>query len=178
MEKQKNKIQVLVLLLFLMNNVYSQDSTFFKVLEGNHFIFCDIEGVIFNDTVWYGSLKGNDFEEEYGKVSHISLCEYFPIEKKIRKFVKRKTRNGKKNWSGPGSDCPIIIKEWNNYIRQIVCYRKAEKKYVLIKFIHKDEIQEHQYWKYKLNRILGGCSNYWEIVYDIERKKVLHFIIN
>ncbi|GAB4259550.1 MAG: hypothetical protein Kow0079_16590 [Vicingaceae bacterium] len=179
MEKRKKNIQIFVIiLLFLIKNIYSQDSTFLKIFKGNHFIFCNIEGVIFNDTVWYGSFKRNEFVNEYGKVSHISLCEYFPIEEKIRKYVKRKTRNGRIKLTGPGNDCPNIINEWNNYIRQIVCYKKSEKNYVLIKFIHKNYIQDHPYWQYRLNQTYEGCSNYWEIEYDIEKNKAFNFIIN
>lgn len=122
-----------------------------------------------------------DFLSSEKTTSESKYCSYntiLKIDNHAKKYIKRKTRN--KQVHGPGNNCPVIIDEWKNYVRQIYLYndQRLGSEVILINYIHVNMLIDHQKWRTEYIKTYGGCSNYWQIKYDLKKKRFLDFVIN
>jgi hypothetical protein len=92
----------------------------------------------------------------------------------IKKASKRPHLIG--GWEG----CPKIPDSWLEYYRQVVAYRDINTNHemVLIRYIHKSEVNIVPNWKTQWVKVSGGCTNYVTIVYDKTKKKIIQWAIN
>lgn len=132
-----------------------------------------VQGVIFLE----GGNRG------LGKVvserSTTNVEEVLHIDSLAKCFVDK--RSAGRNLPQQGYEsCPIILKSWKNYKRQIIKYidQKTGDQILWFQYIHEQVISEHPDWKENWVLISGGCSNYWQIKYNLKSKRFFDFVIN
>ncbi|WP_156126178.1 hypothetical protein [Hymenobacter sp. DG25B] len=116
------------------------------------------------------------------KISELSKTErWTPSKREIEIAEEDLTlfmiTQGHFNLSNQGNGCPIIYKNLKNYIRQYAGYisPKGHKMIYINCFWHKSNIKN---WKTNFVLVFDGCSNYWQIQYDVDDQKFIGFLVN
>lgn len=140
--------------------------------------------------------RGVIFPKEYNLVQkiipdHINTQRFTPTVKEVFYidslaflYVKNKNKESLKEYGGyeqqGGNQCPVIHENWNNYIRQAIGYiNHNEDKMILINYFWKDLVREkHFYWLEEFAFVQGGCSDYWQILYNKTNDKIVRWSIN
>ena len=90
--------------------------------------------------------------------------------------------------------CPIIKDNWSDYGRQVISYleKTGRKKYdeiIEIQYIHNSEIVQFKkdyelYGTFEFNwrktwlYAFDGCSFYFHIYYNVNKGKIVDFVVN
>lgn len=89
-----------------------------------------------------------------------------------------------KNWHkkkfkrNQGGHCPVIFPNLTNYYRQYYgTIESNDHKIINIICFWKSKEEDHG-WKSYLVIVNGGCSYYWEIKIDMDKKKCYDFYVN
>ncbi|MCR9155430.1 MAG: hypothetical protein NXI09_15105 [Bacteroidetes bacterium] len=70
-------------------------------------------------------------------------------------------------------NCPVIAKNWRNYLRQAIGYLNEENdSLVHLSFIWKADSTKYGDWKTENIEVLGSCSKIWSASVDLKRKVV------
>lgn len=133
----------------------------------------DIQGVVF--------LKGGDegLGQLVAKKIPVGVEEVLSVDSLVKYFINNRSSEGGLPQQGYGG-CPVISKSWNDYQRQVIKYEDKESstQILWIQYIHKQVLDDHPNWKENWVLVSGGCSNYWQIRYDVKSKKLFDFSIN
>ena len=112
-----------------------------------------------------------------------TIQEVLYIDSLAFRYVKKRNEESFKKYGAypqqGGHLCPIIDKNWNNYIRQVIGYRDENgDQIILINFFCKKLIERHFFWLEEFAFIRGGCSKYWKISYNKTKNKIIGWVIN
>lgn len=138
----------------------------------------DVEYVIFSKYEYFV----NKSYPEYKYTKFASIDKVLEVDSLAFVFVKRQ-----KNMPNQGFDgCPIIKDSWEDYCRQVICYleKKGRRKYdeiIRIQYIHNSEIahiEDKIDWKKNWVFYRGGCSLFFNISYNVSKRKIVDFVVN
>lgn len=89
-------------------------------------------------------------------------------------------KKSKKTIINQGGNCPIIHKNLSKYIRQYAGYFSPKhEKMIYVNCLQYDgDDPFSKGWENKLIGVFDGCRYYWQIRYNLKRKKVFEFSIN
>ena len=126
----------------------------------------------------------------YANYNIVSIDKVLEIDSLAFEFVKKQKLMPSQGYDG----CPIIKDNWSDYCRQVICYLKktGRRKYdeiIQIQYIHNSEIVsfEEGYELYGILEIdfkrtwievAGGCSFFFNIYYDVNKRKIVAFVVN
>ena len=192
----KIKICVFFSLVFLFSSqIFCQDTICVEELKkyyNLHYNINNIEYVIFPKCP-DSYLTSNKYYTSniYANYNIVSIDKVLEIDSLAFEFVKKQ----KTEIYQGSDDCPIIKDNWSNYCRQVICYlkKKGKRKYdeiIEIYYIHKDEIAEirridelygktiEDDWEKVWLYVCGGCSFYFHIYYNVNKRKIVDFVVN
>lgn len=96
-------------------------------------------------------------------------------EKLIRKYVTKKSKHPLVN---QGNGCPIIYQNFDKYVRQYYgTYNKKGQKILEVNFLWREYAYETE-WKCVRLMIFDGCSFYWDISVNMNKKKCFDYWVN
>lgn len=96
-------------------------------------------------------------------------------EKLIRKYVTKKSKHHLVNQS---DGCPIIYQNFDKYVRQYYgIFNKKGQKILEVNFLWREYAYETE-WKCVRLMIFDGCSFYWDISVNMNKKKCFDYWVN
>ena len=168
--------------VFCQDSVYGDEKHYYNIAK--YYNINNIEYVLFSR---YPDYLINETYPEYTKIT--SIDKVLKVDSLAYEYVKKQ-----KHMPGQGyNDCPIIKDNWENYGRQVICYleKKGKRKYdeiIQINYIHNSEIAQlkkdydlygfDSNWKETWLYVSGGCSFYFHIYYNVNKGKIVDFVVN
>ncbi|HPU46237.1 MAG TPA: hypothetical protein PLQ91_01225 [Bacteroidales bacterium] len=171
----KNILFFVIVLLSFSFNLFSQNKNHDSICEDAIYVKTDdYEGVIFGPKCLKRLLiKDGDTIDEPRWIPTMQDIEN--AEKLIRKYVTKKSKHYLVN---QGDGCPIIYQNFDKYVRQYYgTYNKKGQKILEVNFLWREYAYETE-WKCVRLMIFDGCSFYWDISVNMNKKKCFDYWVN
>lgn len=171
----KNLLFFSILLLIFSYNLFSQNKNSDSICEDAIYVKTDnYEGVIFGPKCLKRLIiKDGDTIDEPRWIPTMQDIEN--AEKLIRKYVTKKSKHPLVN---QGNGCPIIYQNFDKYVRQYYgTYNKKGQKILEVNFLWREYAYETE-WKCVRLMIFDGCSFYWDISVNMNKKKCFDYWVN
>ncbi|HXK90896.1 MAG TPA: hypothetical protein PLA75_02325 [Bacteroidales bacterium] len=171
----KNILFFVIVLLSFSFNLFSQNKNHDSICEDAIYVKTDdYEGVIFGPKCLKRLLiKDGDTIDEPRWIPTMQDIEN--AEKLIRKYVTKKSKHPLVN---QGNGCPIIYQNFDKYVRQYYgTYNKKGQKILEVNFLWREYAYETE-WKCVRLMIFDGCSFYWDISVNMNKKKCFDYWVN
>lgn len=171
----KNILFIVIVLLTFSFNLLSQNKNHDSICEDAIYVKTDdYEGVIFGPKCLKRLLiKDGDTIDEPRWIPTMQDIEN--AEKLIRKYVTKKSKHHLVN---QGNGCPIIYQNFDKYVRQYYgTYNKKGQKILEVNFLWREYAYETE-WKCVRLMIFDGCSFYWDISVNMNKKKCFDYWVN
>jgi len=181
----KNILFFVIVLLSFSFNLFSQNKSCDSICEDAIYVKTDdYEGVILGPKCFnYKSIiilengdtiPGQPPSENMWKPS-IKDIEY--AEKKIKKYVTKRSKRMLEGGQGY-ERYPIIYQNFDKYVRQYYgTYNKKGQKILEVNFLWREYAYETE-WKCVRLMIFDGCSFYWDISVNMNKKKCFDYWVN
>lgn len=183
--KNMKKILFYIALLNISISIFAQNKNCDSICEDAIYVKTDdYEGVILGPKCFnYKSIirlengdtiPGPPLSENMWKPS-IKDVEY--AEKKIKKYVTKKSKRMLEGGQGY-ERYPIIYQNFDKYVRQYYgTYNKKGQKILEVNFLWREYAYETE-WKCVRLMIFDGCSFYWDISVNMNKKKCFDYWVN
>ena len=171
----KNILFFVIVLFTFSFNLFSQNKKHDSICEDAIYVKTDdYEGVIFGPKCLKRLLiKDGDTIDEPRWIPTMQDIEN--AEKLIRKYVTKKSKHPLVN---QGNGCPIIYQNFDKYVRQYYgTYNKKGQKILEVNFLWREYAYETE-WKCVRLMIFDGCSFYWDISVNMNKKKCFDYWVN
>lgn len=168
---------------FCQDSVYSDEKHYYKIVK--YYNINNVEYALFSRYPDYLIYKTSP---EYTKI--VSIDKVLEVDSLALEFVKKQKTELYQGYD----DCPIIKDNWANYCRQVICYleKKGRRTYdeiIRIQYIHNSEIVRFKddyelYGTFETDfkktwiSVSGGCSFYFNIYYNVNKGKIVDFVVN
>lgn len=155
----------LVIFILFITNFKATSQTTNALVEGKKY-----KGIVFSRDF---KLRSDDTVSRWTPSSD----EIDELEHKLGKFLKEKSKTSLLN---QGNGCPIIHKKLRRYIRQYAGYisENGDKMIYVNSFWEEDDKMFPLDWKNRLVQVFDGCSYYWQIHYNVNKKAFDGFSVN
>ena len=168
--------------IFCQDSVYSDEKHYYNIAK--YYNINNIEYVLFSK---YPDYLINETYPEYTKFA--SIDKVLEVDSLAFEFMKKQKHMPNQGFN----DCPVIKDNWSDYCRQVICYlkKKGRRKYdeiIQINYIHNSKIAQFKKdydlygfesnWKETWLYVLGGCSFYFRIYYDVNKRKIVGYTVN
>jgi len=171
----KNILFFIIVLFTFPFNLFSQNKNHDSICEDAIYVKTDdYEGVIFGPKCLKRLLiKDGDTIDEPRWIPTMQDIEN--AEKLIRNYVTKKSKHHLVN---QGNGCPIIYQNFDKYVRQYYgTYNKKGQKILEVNFLWREYAYETE-WKCVRLMIFDGCSFYWDISVNMNKKKCFDYWVN
>ena len=181
------KICIFFSFVFLFSSqIFCQDTICVEELKkyyNLHYNINNIEYVIFPQCP-DGYLTSNKYytSNKYANYNIVSIDKVIEVDSLAYEYVKKQKHMPNQGFDG----CPIIKDNWSDYGRQVIYYleKTGRKKYdeiIEIQYIHNSEIahiEDKIDWKKNWVFYRGGCSLFFNISYNVSKRKIVDFVVN